>query len=420
MLSTPSRSEIQPDALRACDELFALCESARLRYCVLRVSDADWHDSEIDLLVAPEQFDGFRRLAGALGFIAERTWGHAPHSFFSIVDRRSGRLVTLDVVTDLRYGRPVRMLRCGSAAEYLARRVPTSFGYALAPADEFRHLILHCALDKGEISPRHWQRLQTLAASLDKDPDVARQWVRHQRPLFWRLFRTAPIAGAWWWLSGMTARQLAPILHATAGRGVVVALLGPDGAGKSTLANRLAASSRRARRIYMGYGSDGGVHRNAAMTWLLDHARTPSGTDSRQSRRLSGALRFACRCAVQYGRALSIRMHRRLGRLVVLDRFVSEGEGRGGSARIRGRIIGALCPQPDLVVVLDAPTDVLHRRRPEHSVAELEARRASYQQLSRSFSGAVLADATLSADRLRDQVAARLWELRRPAQPRIA
>ena len=39
MLSTPSRSEIQPDALRACDELFALCESARLRYCVLRVSE---------------------------------------------------------------------------------------------------------------------------------------------------------------------------------------------------------------------------------------------------------------------------------------------------------------------------------------------------------------------------------------------
>ena len=424
MLSTPSRNEIEPYVVRVCRELFARCECAAVRYCVLRPDafGADRHDSEIDLLVDPEQIARFRRLAGALGFIADRAWGHAPHSFFSIVDRTSGRRVTLDVVTDLRYGRPVRALRCGSAVDYLARRRRTSFGYALAPADEFRHVILHCALDKGEISARHWARLEWLAASLDEDPDVARQWVRHRRPVFWRLFRTAPISSAWRWVWGTTARRLAPVLHATAGRGVVVALLGPDGAGKSTLADRLASSARRARRIYMGYGSDGGVCRNAVVTWLLDHARMPSGRDSGRARGPSGAIRFACRCAVQYGRGLTIRLHRRLGRLVVLDRYVSEAEERGdGPARIRRRIVGALCPLPDLVVVLDAPTDVLHRRRPEHSIDELEARRASYQQLSRSFSNALLVDATLNPDHLCNQVAARLWALRRPAAtPRTA
>lgn len=377
--------------------------------------NTDQDDCEIDLLVDPAGIDRLSDILSTHGYLTERAWGHAPHIFFSSVDPATGQRLTIDVVTDLRYGRPIRVLRGASVAECLARRHRTQLGWSLAPDDEFNHLLLHCALDKGAISCRHSKRLQALAEILGKDPEEVRRFVRDERIVFWRLFAQSPLESAWRWISGVVARRLAPFLHALTGRGLVVALLGPDGAGKSTLAAGLTAAERRARRVYMGYGPSGGAGRAGVVNWLLRLARMPEHQVAGPLGVLLGALRFGSRCVLQFGRGLTVRMHRRLGRLVVLDRYVSEIEKRRGGmgARFRRRAIGALCPEPDLLIVLDAPAEVLHRRRPEHPIEELAARRDAYRTLSRSLAHSRLVDASASIERLRHEVTAQLCEVRR-------
>ena len=45
-------------------------------------------------------------------------------------------------------------------------------------------------------------------------------------------------------------------------------------------------------------------------------------------------------------------------------------------------ILAHVLPQPDLVVVLMAPAEVLHRRKPEHGLEEVRAKRARYLELA--------------------------------------
>lgn len=398
--------------------LFASCDRKGIQYCVLRGHDpvdTRVSDCEIDLLVDRRHYAAFRDLLVQHGFAADPAWGHAPHSFFSAVDPESGRRLILDVVTDLRYGRPIRVVRGGSASGCLARRRRTEFGFSLAPQDEFQHLLLHCALDKGDISERHRDRLRSLAAQLGSAPDIGEWFLQNQRPIFWRLFAVSPLRHSWYWLSGFGARRLAPLGHAAGGRGLVVALLGPDGAGKSTVARALTESHRRARRVYMGYGRDTGAHRRAIVEWLVSQARMPERRAAGIAGAVSGASRFVARCLLQGGRGLWVRTHRWLGRLVVLDRYVGEADERGDNvaARLRRQIISALSPRPDLLVVLDAPAEVLHERRPEHSIEDLSAKRAAYRRLCSSHPHSLVIDASGSVERIRNEVAARLRELGR-------
>ena len=53
---------------------------------------------------------------------------------------------------------------------------------------------------------------------------------------------------------------------------------------------------------------------------------------------------------------------------------------------------------PDLVVCLDAPASVLHARKREQTVEQLEARRRDYLRLAEVFDSFVVMDATRPAD----------------------
>ena len=67
------------------------------------------------------------------------------------------------------------------------------------------------------------------------------------------------------------------------------------------------------------------------------------------------------------------RWHRGRGRLVILDRSPHElrmrGDVRGLKARLSALAVRVLTPDPDLVILLDAPADVLYARKGEHTIA---------------------------------------------------
>jgi len=176
--------------------------------------------------------------------------------------------------------------------------------------------------------------------------------------------------------------------------GCTVALLGPDGAGKSTLAAGIReALPLPVHLIYMG------VFR----------------TDARQRawRRIPGG-GLAIRLCRLWWRSTRARYHRSRGHLVVFDRYVFDANLRPGRRALRARLsywlLERSCPQPDLVLLLDAPGTVMFARKNEHDVQVLEERRRHYLTMAARLPQAHVIDATMSREQVLDAATAHIWK----------
>ncbi len=175
-------------------------------------------------------------------------------------------------------------------------------------------------------------------------------------------------------------------------RGVSVALLGPDGTGKSMLSGRLAGDGPiPVRTVYLGlYGG----HR-----------------ERRGGRRIPG-VGFARRMLRMWGGWLVGRTHVARGRIVVFDRHPIEARSSLGVQRrapIGRRLLARSIPAPDAIVVLDAPAAVLYARKPEHPVERLEAQRAAYLALATRLPRATVVDVDRPADAVAHDITALVW-----------
>lgn len=191
---------------------------------------------------------------------------------------------------------------------------------------------------------------------------------------------TGTVASAWRHLRGASRR-----------RSLRVALLGPDGAGKSSLAAELARSLPIPVRRYYG-----GLY--------------PVGRRQFPIRGL-GTAATILRLWLTFARA---GVANRFGRLVVFDRYPLDAlvlvpDGAGRLHRWRAVLLARSCPRPDLVVVLDAPVAVLHERRHEQADHVLETQRRRYADLARTTPGAVVVDAASDADGVRRRVTDVIW-----------
>lgn len=191
----------------------------------------------------------------------------------------------------------------------------------------------------------------------------------------------------------------------------MVALVGADGAGKTTVARRLEEEAGlRFKYIYMG--ENAGALSHALPTTRLHAAikrrlhldsaaggppdprrrEAPRTFWKRSLREAKSLLRLAHQLADEWYRQGVAWRYARAGYTVVFDRHfyadryahdIRGGSGpRGLSSRIHGFLLEKLFPRPDLVILLDAPTSVLFARKPEGSVELVERRRLEYFQLA--------------------------------------
>jgi thymidylate kinase len=187
-----------------------------------------------------------------------------------------------------------------------------------------------------------------------------------------------------------------------------VALIGADGAGKSTVSRQVAETLQLpVKRIYMGVNleASGLV---LPTTWLVlalkrARGRRPDMVGSRELRDrprprrhgLRGALqpiksgaRTAAWIGEEWFRAAVAAYWKRRGNVVVFDRhFFADyypydvarpARDRSMSSRVHGALLRRLYPRPDLTICLDAPADVLWARKQEASPEWLEWRREQY------------------------------------------
>lgn len=401
------------------DAVFQALDRAGLRWCLLRGEAMLGQASgDVDLLISPADLPRLRHAVGDLGFAPVPAWGYGSHRFFMNYDPAMDGWVKLDVVTDLAFG-PRFTLPTGAEATCLERRRRRERRLAvLSDEDAFWALLLHRILDKGSIPEDSAARLRELAAVARAEgplaaavdavcpsgwstarvlglareggwealitfgPQLGASWRRRARAAAWRRAAAATI-GRW-------AGRLLRLRYR---RGLGVAVLAPDGAGKSTLAQGLRETfAFPTRTLYMG----------------------PYQQSDRPERALPPGVGLAVRLCALWGRWLEGAYHRSRGRLVVFDRYVTDAllpprRPLSRLGRARRWLIGHCMPAPDLMVVLDAPGAVLHQRKSEQGQGVLEAERQAYRTLAQRARRGLVIDATKPADQVRREAAAAVW-----------
>ena len=399
-----------PDDLQS--RTLAAWDRLRVRWVLLREpGGGGGATGDTDLLLHPD--DVGRACAAALAEGLVQLPGVRRGIHLIGYAESAGRWVWLHCVTDLSDG-PWRTLPTGAADAVLERRLP---GGRLHPSDEFWETLLHCLLDRGDIPTRHRQKLAALAPRAEPSSPLAGT-VERRLPAPWA--PTAVIAlvrdqewpqleelGARW---RAACRRLGPSVPSRAiaalgrvpaqvsglwlGRGVRAALLGPDGAGKSTLASGLEATvPLPMAQVYMGL--TGG--------WLrrVDKLRLP------------GVVRVG-RMLVIWGRYLRGIALATRGKLVIFDRYIYDAEvptpyQLGPAAKLARWVDGHICPGPDVTILLDAPGEVMFQRKGEYDAETLEHWRQRFLGVRRRVPDLEVVDTTRPADVVLHDVTARIW-----------
>jgi thymidylate kinase len=200
-----------------------------------------------------------------------------------------------------------------------------------------------------------------------------------------------------------------------------VALIGPDGAGKSTIGRRLEQfAPLPVKYVYMGVNLESsnlvlpttrllleakrarGQRPDITVPRSLYQPQARAGLAKRVAASLKTTFRLANLISEEWFRQLIVWYYKFRGYCVILDRhfyfdyyahdIVNDDPKRPLNSRIHGFMLEKLYPKPDFVIFLDAPPEVLFARKPEGTLDARERRRQEYVELREAVEAYAVVD----------------------------
>jgi thymidylate kinase len=317
-----------------------------------------------------------------------------------------------------------------SGSDILGQRQRYDGFWVPLPAVEFGYSLVK-RIGKSSLDESHARRLRELYA---QDPSGCRREIAR----FWhaadsRLIVSAIDQGSWADLVRavpmLRRHLLAPTTLAglrnraaywaregvrRAGRwrrptGILLVLLGPDGAGKSTISvslrERLAPAFRSTAAGHFSPDILGRAAARGAAAAAAPHDQIPRSSLASLAKALYWLLDFGL------GYWVKIRPALVRSTLVVYDRYLPDVLVDARRYRFRGprwlaRAVWSVVPKPDLVVMLDASVSTLHARKQEVAHAESARQRDAYRALAAALPNGYVVNADGPIDQVVDQVEA--------------